>query len=153
MKIATKTRYAMRVMIDLAACVDKGCVPLKDVADRQGISKKYLEQVVSPLVAHGLLKVTRGHCGGYQLTRQPKDITCAQIVSATENGLELLDCLSGEITCERESFCVSQSIWSGLERAMTEYLESITLQDILDREEADGLKLQRRLLNQKKSVF
>lgn len=148
MKIATKTRYAMRVMIDLAARVDEGCVPLKDVADRQGISKKYLEQVVAPLVSQGLLHVTRGHRGGYKLMRKPEDITCAQIVSATEHGLELLDCLSGEVTCEREKICVSQNIWGGLERAMTEYLESITLQDILDWEEEEGLKLQRRLLNQ-----
>lgn len=148
MKIATKTRYAMRVMIDLAARVDEGCVPLKDVADRQGISKKYLEQVVSPLVSSGLLSVTRGHRGGYKLTRTPSEITCADIVSATENGLELLDCLSGDITCERESFCISQDIWSGLERAMTDYLKSITLQDILDREEEDGFKLQRRMLGE-----
>ena len=132
MKIATKTRYALRVMIDVAAHDKEGCVPLKDVAERQGISKKYLEQVVSPLVSQSLLKVTRGHKGGYQLTRKPKEITCAQIVSATENGLELLDCLSGEVVCEREGICVSKNIWGGLERTMTEYLESITLQDILD---------------------
>ena len=132
MKIATKTRYALRVMIDVAAHDEEGCVPLKDVAERQGISKKYLEQVVSPLVSQSLLKVTRGHKGGYQLTREPKEITCAQIVSATENGLELLDCLSGEVVCEREGICVSKNIWGGLERTMTEYLESITLQDILD---------------------
>ena len=132
MKIATKTRYALRVMIDVAAHDEEGCVPLKDVAERQGISKKYLEQVVSPLVSQSLLKVTRGHKGGYQLTRKPKEITCAQIVSATENGLELLDCLSGEVVCEREGICVSKNIWGGLERTMTEYLESITLQDILD---------------------
>lgn len=148
MKIATKTRYAMRVMIDLAGHSSEGCIPLKDVADRQNISKKYLEQVVSPLVAHNLLTVTRGHRGGYKLTREPKDITCAQIVSATENGLELLDCLSGEITCEREKICISQDLWSGLERAMTDYLESITLQDILDKEEETGLKLQKRLLGE-----
>ena len=132
MKIATKTRYALRVMIDVAAHDEEGCVPLKDVAERQGISKKYLEQVVSPLVSQSLLKVTRGHKGGYQLTRKPKEITCAQIVSATENGLELLDCLSGEVVCEREGICVSKNIWGGLERTMTEYLESITLQDVLD---------------------
>ncbi len=132
MKIATKTRYALRVMIDVAAHDEEGCVPLKDVAERQGISKKYLEQVVSPLVSQSLLKVTRGHKGGYQLTRKPKEITCAQIVSATENGLELLDCLSGEVVCEREGICASKNIWGGLERTMTEYLESITLQDILD---------------------
>ena len=132
MKIATKTRYALRVMIDVAAHDEEGCVPLKDVAERQGISKKYLEQVVSPLVSQSLLKVTRGHKGGYQLTREPKEITCAQIVSATENGLELLDCLSGEVVCEREGICASKNIWGGLERTMTEYLESITLQDILD---------------------
>ena len=90
MKISTKTRYGMRAMLDLASRYEEGCTPLKDVAERQGLSKKYLEQVVAPLAAAGLLTVTRGYAGGYQLARPPRDITLADVVSASEDGLELM---------------------------------------------------------------
>ena len=83
MKISTKTRYGMRFMIDLAQHHGEGCVALKDVAERQGISKKYLEQVVAPLTGAGLLRVTRGYQGGYELARAPETITLADVVSAS----------------------------------------------------------------------
>ena len=129
MKISTKTRYGMRFMIDLAQQEDGGRVALKDVAERQGISKKYLEQVVAPLVAAGLLTVTRGQTGGYELSRDPAEITLAEIVSASEDGLELLDCTSGQSSCGREDDCVSLHIWSGMEDAIRTYLEGRTLAD------------------------
>lgn len=134
MKISTKTRYGLRFMIDLAQHYGEGCVALKDVAQRQAISKKYLEQVVSPLVSAGLLHVTRGYMGGYELARMPQQINCADIVAATEDGLELLDCTSGKFACERDESCLSQYVWSGLEKVISSYLEGITLQDILERE-------------------
>ena len=127
MKISTKTRYGMRFMIDLAQRRGEGCVALKDVAERQGLSKKYLEQVVAPLTGAGLLRVTRGYQGGYELARAPEDITLADVVSASEDGLELLDCLSGAFTCERQDGCLSRRIWGGLEQAVRDYLAGITL--------------------------
>lgn len=127
MKISTKTRYGMRFMIDLAQHRSDGCVALKDVAERQGISKKYLEQVVAPLTGAGLLRVTRGYQGGYELACAPENITLADVVSASEDGLELLDCLSGTFACERQDGCLSQRIWGGLEQAIRDYLASITL--------------------------
>ena len=134
MKISTKTRYGMRFMIDLAQHRDEGCVALKDVAERQDISKKYLEQVVAPLASAGLLRVTRGYQGGYELARPPEDITLADVVSASEDGLELLDCMSGVIACERQSGCLSQRIWGGLEQAIRDYLAGITLAEAADDE-------------------
>ena len=92
-KISTKTRYGMRFMIDLAQSQGEGRVALKDIADRQGLSKKYLEQVVAPLASAGLLDVTRGNQGGYRLSRDASAITLADIVAASEDGLELLDCM------------------------------------------------------------
>ena len=86
MKISTKTRYGMRFMIDLAQSQGEGRVALKDIADRQGLSKKYLEQVVAPLASAGLLDVTRGNQGGYRLSRDASAITLADIVAASEDG-------------------------------------------------------------------
>lgn len=131
MKISTKTRYGMRFMIDLAQHYGEGCVALKDIAERQNISKKYLEQVVSPLGSAGLLRVTRGYLGGYELARDPSEITLADVVSASEDGLELLDCMSGLFACERENGCMSQRIWGGMEKAIRDYLEGLTLADIV----------------------
>ncbi|WP_165172995.1 Rrf2 family transcriptional regulator [Adlercreutzia sp. ZJ242] len=129
MKISTKTRYGMRFMIDLAQHANEGCVALKDVAARQGISKKYLEQVVAPLTGAGLLRVTRGYAGGYELARPPEEITLADVVGASEDGLELLDCMSGLFACERQEGCLSQRIWGGLQQAMFDYLDGMTLAD------------------------
>lgn len=130
-KISTKTRYGMRFMIDLAQRWGEGCVALKDVAERQGISKKYLEQVVAPLASSGLLRVTRGYMGGYELSRPPEEITLADVVSASEDGLELLDCMSGLFACERENGCMSQRIWGGMQKAIYDYLDGQTLADIV----------------------
>lgn len=130
MRISTKTRYGMRFMIDLAEHYGEGCKALKDIAERQGISKKYLEQVVAPLSAAGLLRVTRGYLGGYELSRPPEEITLAQVVAASEDGLDLLDCMSNLSACERREGCVSQRIWGGLQQTMFEYLDGLTLHDI-----------------------
>ena len=100
-KISTKTRYGMRFMIDLAQSQGEGRVALKDIADRQGLSKKYLEQVVAPLASAGLLDVTRGNQGGYRLSCDASAITLADIVAASEDGLELLDCMGSLSACER----------------------------------------------------
>ncbi len=131
MRISTKTRYGLRFMVDLAQCWGEGCVALKDVASRQGISKKYLEQVVAPLADAGLLEIKRGNGGGYQLSRPPEDITLADVVSASEEGIELMDCLSCLGTCEREPDCLARDVWGGLQAAVTDYLEGRTLADVI----------------------
>lgn len=130
MKISTKTRYGMRLMIDIAQNQGDGRVALKDVSERQGVSKKYLEQVVAPLVAAELLSVTRGAQGGYRLMRSAEDITLADIVRASEDGLELLTCTVDTGVCERADDCVSRRIWGGLQDAIRGYLTGQTLADV-----------------------
>lgn len=131
MRISTKTRYGLRFMVDLAQCWGVGPVAMKDVAERQGISKKYLEQVVSPLANAGLLEIKRGNRGGYQLSRAPEEITLAEVVSASEEGLELMDCLTCVGSCEREPECITRNVWGGMQKAVTDYLESRTLADVI----------------------
>ena len=130
MRISTKTRYGMRLMIDIAQNQGSGWVALKDAADRQGVSKKYLEQVVAPLVAAGLLDVARGASGGYQLARDARAITLADIVGASEDGFALLTCTIDADACERAGDCASRRIWDGLQGAMRGSLEGQTLADI-----------------------
>ena len=130
MKISTKTRYGMRLMIDIAQNQGEGRVALKDVSERQGVSKKYLEQVVTPFVAADLLTVTRGPQGGYRLAQPATDITLADIVGASEDGLELLTCVLDDEACERSCDCTSRHIWGGLQNAIRSYLEGQTLADV-----------------------
>ena len=132
MKISTKTRYGMRFMIDLAEHYGGGCVPMTDVAERQQISKKYLEQVVAPLSGAGLLTVTRGHKGGYQLSRPPEEISLADVVKASEDGLDLMECISCITVCDHEGGCVSREVWGGMQNAITDYLEGKTLADVVE---------------------
>ena len=94
-------------------------------------TKKYLEQVVAPLATAGLLTVTRGYQGGYQLSRPPEAITLADVIAASEDGLALMGCTSDLLACERAGTCPSRSVWSGLQNAVNDYLESKTLADMV----------------------
>lgn len=134
MKLSTRTRYGMRLMVDLAQHWGEGYIALKDVAERQDISKKYLEQIVSLLMNHGLLKATRGFSGGYQLAEEPSKISAAQIVNATESSLSALACVGDSSVCERSKGCPTLTLWTGLEHVIIEYLQSVTLKDLVDRE-------------------
>lgn len=134
MKISTKGRYSVRMMIDLAMNQSSGdFVPLKDIAKRQEISKKYLEQIVPLLTRAGFLKTNRGYQGGYMLTRKPSEYTVGEILRVTEGTLspdsyEEYESENFENTNER----LTIDVWKGLYRTITEYLDSITLQDIID---------------------
>ncbi len=133
MKISTKGRYALRLLIDLAEHRADGYVALKDVARRQDISKKYLEQIVSVLNKPGILKTNRGYQGGYQLAKEPDKYTVGDILRITEGGLAPVTCLEqDENLCERSGFCTTLFIWEGLYKVVNEYLDSITLQDVLN---------------------
>lgn len=132
MKISTKTRYGMRFMLDLAQHASEGCIPMKDIAERQGISKKYLEQAVSPLSAAGLLNVTRGNKGGFQLAKPAFEISLADVVRASEDGLDLMDCIGCIMVCDHEGSCASREVWGGMQKAITDYLEGRTLEDVID---------------------
>ena len=134
MKISTKGRYALRMLIDLALHQDKGYVSLKDISERQGISKKYLEQIVPMLNRNGILRTNRGNHGGYLLAKPPEACTVGAVLRATEGNLAPVTCLESEINdCPRAEQCPTLFIWDGLNRAVTEYLDSITLRDIIER--------------------
>ena len=135
MKISTKGRYALRLLLDLAENQGDGYVALKDAAQRQEISKKYLEQIVPVLSREGFLQASRGFQGGYRLARLPEQYTAAEILRATEGSLEPVACLdqSPEL-CPRSRDCATLPLWEGLSRVIREYLESVTLQDLLDRQ-------------------
>lgn len=137
MKISTKGRYALRLMLDLAEHQKDGFVALKDIASRQGISKKYLEQIVPLLNKSGVLRTTRGYQGGYMLAKSPDSYTVGDVLRITEGSLAPVSCLDDEVNlCERAEQCITLSVWQGLYNVVTEYLDSITLQDIIDNGKA-----------------
>ena len=131
MKISTKGRYALRLMVDLAEHKDNGFIALKDVAKRQNISKKYLEQIVPVLNGAGLLATNRGNRGGYKLAKEPKEYTVGDILRITEGSIAPVSCLDSEVNpCERKNFCQTLYVWEGLYKVVNEYLDGITVQDI-----------------------
>jgi Rrf2 family protein len=134
MRLSTKGRYAARLMLELALEYGKGPVLLKEVAERQEISEKYLGHLISPLKAAGLINSTRGAHGGYTLAKAPRDITLAEVVQAVEGNLSVVECVSSPEVCSRVEVCVTRDIWSQLSEKMMEILESITLQDMVNRQ-------------------
>ena len=136
MKISTKGRYALRMLLDLADRRNSGFVPLKDIAERQNVSKKYLEQIVPILNKSDMLQTNRGFQGGYRLAREPDQYTVGEILRITEGSMAPVACLAREPNqCERSADCITLPVWQGLYRAINEYLDSITLQDILDQQQ------------------
>lgn len=134
MKISTKGRYALRMMIDLAQNQGDGYVSLKDIANRQEISKKYLEQIVAILNKPDVLRTNRGYQGGYRLAKNANEYTVGDILRLTEGGLAPVSCLvNSPILCDRAEDCITLPIWKGLYKVISEYLDSITLQDIVDK--------------------
>ena len=135
MKISTKGRYALRMLIDLAENQNDGYIALKDIAKRQSISKKYLEQIVPVLNSADILRANRGFQGGYRLSRNPEQYTVGEILRLTEGSLSPVSCLDHDpIECERCGECATLPVWQGLYRVINEYLDGITLQDILDQQ-------------------
>ena len=132
MKISTKGRYALRMMLDLAEHQKDGYVALKDVAARQGISKKYLEQIVPILNRSDVLQTNRGFQGGYRLARKPKDYTVGEILRLTEGSLAPVDCLSGDKNpCTRQMDCVTLRLWRELDEAISGVVDKYTLEDLV----------------------
>lgn len=135
MKISTKGRYALRMLLDLAEHQSDGFIALKDIAERQSISKKYLEQIVPTFNKSDILKTNRGFQGGYKLARTPDKYTVGEILRLTEGSLAPVSCLEQDpIECPRCNECATLPVWQGLNRVINDYLNSITLQDILDQQ-------------------
>ena len=140
MHISTKGRYALRMMIDLAQHqTTEENVPLKKIAERQQISVKYLEQIITALSRAGYVKSLRGSQGGYRLAYPPKHYTVGMILRLTEGTLSPVACLDNEVNeCPRQEICPTLFVWQKLYDAINETVDSITLQDILDNQAANS---------------
>ena len=133
--ISTKGRYAIRVMIDLAGNDSGKNVPLKEIAERQGISMKYLEMIVSSLKKAELVESTRGKEGGYRLSRSPADYSVGEILRCLEDNLAPVSCIKdGEIQCDKASACITLPMWKELDDLTNAYLDGVSLQDLLTGE-------------------
>ena len=130
--ISTKGRYALRVMLDLACQEENSYVPLKDIAERQEISKKYLEIIVKDLVKAKLIKGSSGKGGGYMLCRKPEDYNLGEILEAAEGSLTMVACLMpGADECPRASKCKTLPLWQDLDKIIHDYFFSKKLSDLI----------------------
>ena len=133
MKISTKGRYALRLMIDLAMNSREKPVSLKDVSKRQDISEKYLEQIISILNRAGVVKSIRGAQGGYLLQKTPGDYTVGMILRLTEKTLSPVACVEDEENvCERMDSCATAIVWKKINEAVKDVVDNITIQDLID---------------------
>jgi Rrf2 family protein len=127
------------MLVDLAEHKNDGFVSLKDISQRQGISKKYLEQIVTLLSRPDILRTNRGNKGGYMLSKEPDKYTVGQILRITEGGLFPVSCLEDEPNqCERKEYCKTLWVWQGLEKTINNYLDGITLEDIIRNYQGAG---------------
>lgn len=135
MKVSTKGRYALRLMLDLALNNTGELIRVKDIAERQGISEKYLEQIISFLKKAGYVKSLRGSQGGYCLARKPEEYTAGMILRLTEGNMAPVSCLEDEENrCERADSCVTVRLWSMVDEAVKGVIDHVTLQDLVDWE-------------------
>ncbi|MCR4646999.1 MAG: Rrf2 family transcriptional regulator [Oscillospiraceae bacterium] len=139
MRISTKGRYALRMLVYLAEHEEDGYVSLKEIADSQSISKKYLEQIVPMLNKGGILRTNRGNHGGYMLAKRPEECSVGDVLRATEGNLAPVACLEfEENSCPRLGECDTLFVWEGLYKTVINYLDTITLQDILTHRKGSG---------------
>ena len=133
MKISTKGRYALRIMIDLAVNAGESPVRVKDIASRQNISEKYLEQIIAMFNKAGYVKSIRGAQGGYLLTKEPKEYTTGMILRLAEGSIAPVFCVDAEAEgCEKKGACVSAMLWQKMNDAVNEVVDNTTLQDLVD---------------------
>lgn len=141
MNITSKGRYALQVMLDLAAHPDDGFISLKTVSDRQGISMKYLEAIVGNLKRASLLESTRGKEGGYKLCRPAKDYTAGEVLRCMEGSLAPVSCIrDGHVNCDKAEGCLTAPMWVELDELTNRYLDTITLADLISGEKWKNMK-------------
>jgi Rrf2 family cysteine metabolism transcriptional repressor len=133
MKISTKIRYGARAMLELAYHYGEGPIELKEIAKRENISLKYLEQVINPLRTAGLVKSIRGAKGGYSLAKPPSEICLYDVVETLEGPLNLLECLRDSKVCQKVPSCVTRDIWQEVSEAISKIFYSVTLEDMVNR--------------------
>jgi len=133
MKLSTRGRYGLRALLDLAVHQGEGMVLLKDIARRQEVSLPYLEHLITPLIAGGLVKSTRGARGGVLLRKQPAEVRLTEVVQLLEGSIAPVDCVNDPRVCSRSASCVTRDIWIQIKDAMIQVLDSTTLQDLVER--------------------
>lgn len=134
MRISTKGRYALRIMLDLAQHTDQGPVALREISERQKITPKYMESIMSLLLRDQLVQSLRGKAGGYKLTKAADKYNLYEILSSAEGGLAPVHCLSlDENDCPIRQTCLTIPVWEGLHKAIEDYLTGISLQTLIDQ--------------------
>ena len=134
MKISTKGRYGVRALLDLALHQGEGLVQLKEIARRQEFSLQYLEHLIAPLIAAGLVKSTRGARGGVLLLKPPSEVKLSEVVQILEGSIAPVDCVNNPALCHRSASCVTRDIWIEMKTAMSRVLDCTTLQDLVERQ-------------------
>ncbi len=134
MKLSTKGRYGTRALLDLALHGGDKPVLLKDIARRQQISPMYLDHLITPLIAAGIIRSTRGVRGGIWLAKSPQEIKLSEVIELLEGSIAPAECVNDPKICSRSSACVTRDIWGELKKAMNGVLESTTLQDLVERQ-------------------
>jgi Rrf2 family transcriptional regulator, cysteine metabolism repressor len=135
MQLSTKARYAARAMMELAIYYGQGPTLLKNIAHKQNISEKYLEQLMAPLRASGLIYTMRGNKGGYVLGRDPKEITLYEVINVVEGSLAPVPCVDKAEMCQRWEFCATRQVWVKLKERLAAELQSINLADLAESQE------------------
>ncbi len=135
MKLSTRTRYGLRAMVELASYGSTGPIMVRKIAEKQQISKKYLDIIFTSLKLGGLVRAIRGATGGFLLTRPPEDIHVSEIVAALEGALAPVECCQSPELCDRSGHCAAQNLWLKLETAIRDTLEAVTLADLVKEQE------------------
>ena len=135
MIVSTKGRYALRVKVSFARRPADSYIPLKEIAEEEGISQKYLESIMTTLSKAGFVDAVHGKGGGYRLNRKAEEYTIGSILKLTEGGLATVSCITqGPSACSRSSCCKTLPMWEKLDKMVDEFFESITLQDLMDEQ-------------------
>jgi len=137
-KLSTRTRYGTRALLELALHLGEGPVLLKEIAKRQQISLPYLEHLIAPLIAGGIVRSTKGPRGGVSLAKNPEEIKLSEVIQLLEGSIAPVECINNPGICERSKFCVTRDVWSELKMAMNGVLESTTLQGLVERHKKRG---------------
>ena len=143
-KLSTRARYGTRALLDLAQHHGNEPVQLKDIAKRQSISLHYLEHIITPLVGAGIVRSARGARGGLQLISHPRELKLSEVVQLLEGAMTPVDCISNPESCPRSDLCVTREVWSEMKKAIDETLDSITLQDLMERQNEAELQTYRK---------
>ena len=144
MKLSTKGRYGIRLMLDLAAHYGERPVLLREISRREDISEKYLWHLITPLKSAGLIHATRGAHGGYALAKAPSEITVKDVFEVVEGPICLVDCMENPATCKRSDFCIARDLWGDASKALAESLEKTTLASLVKKQKD---KKQRHAVN------